>query len=135
MHDAELLIPIALFAMVFGIFYIRSRENMALIERGINPRANWPKSRPATAMRYGLILLGAGMGLIIAYLLDVYTLPRTYMEAGVQIHRDNEPIYFGLVGVGGGLGLVIAYLIERKAYDRTTPPTSQSYTETTKEVD
>lgn len=114
MHDAEMLIPIALFAMVFGIYYIRSRENMAMIERGMNPRANMSKGRPATAMRYALILLGAGIGLMVAYITNTFYIPTTYIEEGVRMHRDTDPIYVGLVGIGGGLGLLIAYILEKK---------------------
>lgn len=42
MQTAEVLIPILVplgaFAMVFGIVYLKSRENMAMIERGLNQR-------------------------------------------------------------------------------------------------
>ena len=46
MHSDELmvtLVMLSLFALIFGIFYIRNRENMALIERGINPRLQQKK--------------------------------------------------------------------------------------------
>lgn len=44
MQTAEVLIPILVplgaFAMVFGIVYLKSRENMAMIERGLNPKSS-----------------------------------------------------------------------------------------------
>jgi hypothetical protein len=42
MNGAEILIPIlvplSFFAMVFGLVYIKSRENMSMIEKGLNPK-------------------------------------------------------------------------------------------------
>jgi hypothetical protein len=32
------LVFITGFALIFGLFYLRNRENMALVEKGMNPR-------------------------------------------------------------------------------------------------
>ena len=48
MHGGEVLIPITIFAggfaMIFGIVYLKTRQNMAMIEKGMNPKefANRP---------------------------------------------------------------------------------------------
>ena len=69
MHNAEILIPILVplgaFAMVFGIIYLRTRENMAMIEKGMNPKryANLPA--PFRSLKTGLLFLGAGIGLLL----------------------------------------------------------------------
>lgn len=112
--NGEFLIPVALFAMIFGIFYIRSRENMAMIERGINPRqTNRSEIQPAAALRNGLLLLGAGLGLLAAYLLSVFVIPQPSELESLR-GQDIEALYFALVGVGSGLGLILSYAISSR---------------------
>jgi hypothetical protein len=112
MQGAEVLIPIVMFAggfaMIFGIVYLKTRENMAMIERGMNPKryANLPA--PFRSLKLGLLLLGAGAGLIIAYTID---------HSMVNRH-EPEPIYFALIAIGGGLGLIGSYAMEKKEWER-----------------
>jgi hypothetical protein len=44
MQGAEIMVPITIFtgsfAMVFGIVYLKTRENLAMVEKGMNPREN-----------------------------------------------------------------------------------------------
>lgn len=110
--------PALLFALIFGVVYLKSRENMALIERGINPKTN-NSSKPFVNLKYGLLLTGAGLGLIIAYFIDTVVLKHgaTFTDAHgyIQQQDDSSPaIYFALVAIGGGLGLVISYAMEKK---------------------
>ncbi len=65
-----IMIMLGMFTMIFGIVYIRSRENMALIERGLNPRNAKATPRPFISLKYGLLFMGAGMGLLLAYIAD-----------------------------------------------------------------
>ena len=108
MHDAEVLIPILIclgfFAMVFGIVYMYKRENLAMIEKGMNPKQFANRPMPYTNLKYGLLLVGAGIGLFLAYFLDQYMVP----------NKNNEAIYFALIAVGGGLGLIFSYRVEKK---------------------
>jgi hypothetical protein len=101
------LIPIitslGAFAMVFGIVYLKTRENMAMIEKGINPKQVAHRPAPYRSLKSGLILLGAGLGLLIAFWLD--------KNMGGW---NNEPIYFALIAICGGIGLIISYSIEKK---------------------
>ncbi|MBK0380321.1 DUF6249 domain-containing protein [Mucilaginibacter segetis] len=110
MNDARILIPILIslgfFAMVFGIFYIRNRERMAMIERGMDPRSYKTQPAPYQNLKWGLLLIGAGLGLFLAYLLD-----RTVF---VSTMDDNAAIYFALIALFGGSGLVLSYRIEKK---------------------
>lgn len=107
MNGAEMLIPILVplgaFAMIFGIFYLRTRENMALIEKGMNPKQFANRPAPYRSLKSGLLLFGAGIGLLIAFFID----------KNVGGH-DNEALYFSLIAVGGGLGLIGSYAIEKK---------------------
>ncbi len=104
-----ILVPISMFTMVFGIVYLRNRERMAMIERGMDPRLNKPKSSGYNTytLTWGLLLIGAGVGLFLAYLLD-HTAFSTFRE------DDNPAIYFALIAIFGGAGLFLAYRIEKK---------------------
>jgi hypothetical protein len=122
MHDEEILIPIVMFAggfaMVFGIVYLRTRQNLAMIEKGMNPREFTNKPTPYRNLKWGLLLVGSGLGLFLAYLLDNFVLYKVGHEAmaGGYIRNDGEnvPIYFALIAIGGGLGLISSYRIEKK---------------------
>lgn len=110
MDNAEILIPIlvplGLFALIFGIFYMRNRERMAMIERGMDPRMNRPKPAPWENLKWGLLLVGSGLGLFLAFLLD-----RNMYSSNSD---ENAAIYFALIGIFGGIGLIISYRIEKK---------------------
>ena len=118
MHD-EILMFIAMFATVFGLYFLRSRENMAMIEKGINPRRkiNSDGPRPYMYMKYALLFIGVGIGLFIAYVLDLTWLRefnKWTSDSGRVHYNDNPAIYFALLAIGGGIGLFAAYKIERK---------------------
>jgi hypothetical protein len=115
MHGGEILVPILIclgfFAMVFGIVYMQKRENLAMIQNGLNPKEFANRPAPYRNLKWGLLLVGAGMGLLLAYILDQYVL----IGRGGRYHdNDNEAIYFALIAIGGGLGLISSYRIEKK---------------------
>jgi drug/metabolite transporter (DMT)-like permease len=108
MQGAELLVPIlvpiSLFAMVFGLVYLKSRENLSMIEKGMNPKEFANRPAPYRNLKNGLLLLGAGMGLALAYIITKYILH----------DEENPALWFALIGIGGGLGLISSYRIEKK---------------------
>lgn len=112
MQGPEVLIPITIFAggfaMIFGVVYLRTRENMAMIEKGMNPKRHANLPAPFRSLKLGLLLLGAGLGLLLAYFIDHNT----------SSPHQPEPIYFALIAIGGGLGLVGSYAMEKKEWDR-----------------
>jgi len=104
---------IALFASVFGIFYIffttRNRERLIMIEQGIDlSKSKEPKAlkQPRTytrikfSLKLGMFLIGIGLGFVIAILLD-----QMFMIDQIEM------FVIGVVFVFGGLGLVGGYLI------------------------
>ena len=112
---AGILVPVALFALIFGIVYLAKRERMAMIERGMDPRRYKPQSVPFQNLKWGLLLIGSGVGLFLAYLLD--------NTAFKNLHNDfdndsNVAIYFALIAIFGGLGLFLSYVIEKKEADK-----------------
>ena len=115
MAGPEVLVPITLFAggfaMVFGIVYLKTKENLAMVEKGMNPKQQYNRPAPFKSLKLGLLLLGAGLGLLLAFIIDNSMTPR-----GAFPHHDdaNAAIYFALIAMGGGLGLISSYAIERK---------------------
>jgi hypothetical protein len=130
MHGAEVLIPIVMFAgffaMVFGIVYLRTRQNMAMIEKGMNPKEFADRPAPYKNLKWALLLIGAGTGLFLAYMLDAYILQHRFVTEtyGTNTYRhrtddDGTPaIYFALIAIGGGIGLFLSYQIEKKWWDK-----------------
>ncbi len=120
MHGGEVLIPLVMFAggfaMIFGIYYLKTRQNLAMIEKGMNPKEFANRPAPYKNLKWALLLIGAGVGLFLAYLLDNYVLNN---QTGHFNHGDgrNVPIYFSLIAIGGGLGLFGSYRIEKKWWD------------------
>ena len=114
MNGAEILVPITLFAggfaMIFGIVYLKTRENLAMVEKGMNPKQQYNRPAPFKSLKLGLLLLGAGVGLFLAFFIDTNLPPRG------NFHHDdaNAAIYFALIAIGGGIGLITSYAIERK---------------------
>ena len=108
MQGGEILIPILVplggFAMVFGIFYLETGKHMAMIEKGMNPKEFANRPAPYRNLKNGLLLLGAGIGLALAYIITQYILH----------DEDNPALWFALIGIGGGLGLIASYKVEKR---------------------
>jgi hypothetical protein len=119
-HSGELwflipiLVPLAFFAMVFGIVYLAKRERMAMIERGMDPRRYKPQSAPYQNLKWGLLLIGAGFGLFLAYVLD----KTAFSRIGEMDDGGNSAIYFALIAIFGGTGLFLSYRIEKNEADK-----------------
>ncbi len=120
MDAGEALIPITMFAggfaMVFGIYYLKTRQNLAMIEKNMNPKEFANRPAPYKNLKWALLLIGAGIGLFLAYVLDNYILPVQLDRFGDHGDR-NVPIYFALIAIGGGLGLFGSYKVEKKWWD------------------
>lgn len=128
MHGGESVVFttlfIGFFAMVFGIAYLRSRQNMAMIEKGMNPKEFANRPAPYKNLKWALLLIGAGAGLFLAFLIDTYLLQNTFYtethNGNTYRYRDDDTtpaIYFALIAIGGGLGLFGSYKIEKKWWD------------------
>ncbi len=104
-----IITSVSILGTIFGLRYLRNREDMSLIERGINPRAEEgvkkARPKPFGSLRIGLPLVGAGLGLLIASIVDY--------NAGAG-HDEIAGIYFGLIIALGGLGFYQSYRIEMR---------------------
>lgn len=122
MNGPEVLIPLTMFAggfaMIFGIYYLKTRQNLAMIEKNMNPKEFANRPAPYKNLKWALLLIGAGVGLFFAYLLDNYLLINTQNRFNPD---RNVPIYFALIAIGGGLGLFGSYKMEKKWWDENKP--------------
>ena len=104
-----LFIPITIslgaFLMAWGIRYLENKENMALIERGIQPQQKRRQADPSRTLKNSLMFIGAGIGLLLAILIS--------RMAGLM-EGERTGLFFALIAIFGGLGMLGAYLYERK---------------------
>ena len=103
-----ILICLGAFAMIFGIVYLKTRENLSMLEKGFNPKEFANRPAPYRSLKNGLLFVGSGLGLLIAYIID--------LNIRTSRHDQNPAIYFALIAIGGGLGLIISYAIEKKEW-------------------
>lgn len=106
---------VGLFALVFGIRYLSNKEKMAMIERGIDPGTQKSTPKPFLSLKFGLLFLGVGLGLLVALFTvrGVFGSNMTDSEEGQAV-----AVYFGSIFIFGGLGLVVSYIIEKKWFDQ-----------------
>jgi hypothetical protein len=117
-----IIMTLSICAVIFGNRYIRNRENMSMIEKGLDPNIKPERPRPAPfrSLKWGLLLVGAGLGLFLAYLLDNTLLYHVghytskWDDGEYRVNGANVSIYFALIAIGGGLGLITSYRIEKR---------------------
>ncbi|CAN5456191.1 hypothetical protein BH10BAC5_BH10BAC5_10000 [soil metagenome] len=122
MSPAEALVPLFGIIFTFGIpgiiifwhLYTRHRERMRLIEKGLSPddvkayfagfNAKTPRSTDSyRALKFGIILFFAGIGIFIANLLEEkYNMP--------------DGMTFGIVLLFIGLSFILYFLIVKNAF-------------------
>ena len=95
---------LGLLILTFGIRYLMSRENLAMLEKGMNPKDKINRPAPYTNLKWGLLLFGAGAGLALSYIITQY-----------MLHDYGSPaLWFAFIAMGGGGGLIYSYRIEKK---------------------
>ena len=100
----EFLIPIAFFAMVYGIVYliVRRKERLALIEKGADASIFETSKSQHSSLKWGLLLVGTGTGILLGKVLAVYTT------------LNEEPAFFSMICLFGGIGLIVYHLIANR---------------------
>ncbi|MDR1089984.1 MAG: hypothetical protein LBL79_02820 [Prevotella sp.] len=130
MHD---LVPIFVLGIItLGIYkvfelFVRRNERISIIEKlsNVDPetlkhRINFPvykdESVGSWSIRIGLLLIGVGLGVVIATVVDISTAVPTYVNGATRwiSMRSVDVLYPSCAAVFGGIGLVIAYFIEKK---------------------
>lgn len=108
--------PAVILLIIFGsvgfVIYTwiqsRHKERIAMIDKGVKasdlkgsllPQAFQPN--PLSSLKWGLLIMFVGAGLLIANILDRY-------------YFFNDSIYFSSMLLAGGVGLIIFYFIASK---------------------
>ena len=102
-----IFIPIVLFLVIFGIFYLylstRNRERLALIEKGADASI-FMSGRKQTApiwkvliLNLALLLMGIGIGVFIALLLTTYS------------SLNEDAVYPATIFFMAGVGLFVGF--------------------------
>jgi len=104
MNDLEFLIPIAMFAVVYGIFhlYVRRKERLALIEKGQTAAIFNSESNVSPSLKYGIFCIGIAIGFLMGEILSEYS------------HMNEGVAYLSMIFLFGGIGLVAYYFIAKK---------------------
>ncbi len=96
-----IIISLGAFVMIVFIRKYDSIERMAMIEKGISPEIFKMERNKDRSPRWGFLLIGIGVGLLVAYFLD-------------RAFNMEEVAYFSMGFLFGGTGLTAAYLVEEK---------------------
>jgi hypothetical protein len=100
-----LLIPIigtiSVFTMIVFLRKYENDEKMAMIAKGITPpqKASF-NVNPSHSLRWGFVLVGFGIGLLMGSLLESVT------------NMDGETAHFSMIFIFGGLGLLASYFYQ-----------------------
>ena len=101
--STEFLIPISLFAMIFGIVYIivRRKERLAMIEKGADPSIFERGKSSLSSLKWGMLFVGIGVGILLGKVFAAYSC------------LGEEASMFSMICLFGGLSLVIYHFVER----------------------
>lgn len=106
--DASILIPISLFAAIFGIVYLflstRNKERLALIEKGADASIfsrNGNSFQKVILLNLALLLMGIGVGVFIALLLATYT------------SLDKGAVYPAMIFLMAGASLLLGFYMTK----------------------
>jgi len=107
----EFLIPITFFAAIIVIVYLimRRKERMALIDKGQSASIFETRKNVPYALKWGMLSIGIGVGIIIGRILDEYTT------------MGEEASFFSMVFLCGGISLVL-YHFMAKSMEKKDPP-------------
>lgn len=106
----EILIPLSLFAAMFGVVYLflstRNKERLALIEKGADASifmkgiSNRAPMWKVILLNLSVLLMGIGLGVFIASILDEYT-------------NLGEAVYPGSIFLTAGIALFIGFKMSK----------------------
>jgi hypothetical protein len=104
-----ILVPLGAFIMVVALRYLKNKENMGMIERGINPNEfkQRREANPSYTLKTALMFIGAGFGLFFGLILNNSILSTCSEDT-------HAGVVFSLIAILGGTGMLMAYIYERK---------------------
>ena len=115
MNPTETLVPIALFAMIFGCVYVgvtaRHRQRIAMIEKGMDPGIRSDGREKFHSLKFGMLAVGVGLGLFLGRMLAQVMPP---LGSNPNDPDPDNPIpYLVMVLLCGGAALIAHHFIVR----------------------
>ena len=109
----EVAILAVIFGSIFGVFYLffstRNKERLALIEKGADARIFMKGEAKNAApfwkvliLNLSLLLMGIGLGVFLALILDTYT------------SLDSDAVYPATIFFMAGVGLFVGFNLTKK---------------------
>lgn len=105
------LTPVLVLAIIFGtilaIVYlgVRRKERMSMMEKGVDPATFMtPRKTNNYALKYGILLIGIALGILLG----------KYLASTSLFMYEEEAAYFSMIFLFGGLSLVVYYFMEKK---------------------
>lgn len=98
-----LLVPLGLFAMIYGLVYlnVRKKERLALIESDKDAKIFNMEKNVAPSLKYALFMIGLALGALFGNILEEATT------------LNEEVSYFSMILLFGGIGLLVYYMFAR----------------------
>ena len=105
--NAEVIVPISVFAMIFGIVYtaLRHKERMMLIKTGGQASSLETKGNILGSLKWGMIFIGIGLGIIIGKIVASNT------------SMEEEAAFFSMICLFGGSALMLYYIFANRMKD------------------
>ena len=103
-----ILVLLVIFGTLYAILhlYVRKKERMAMLEKGVDAsKLIFPMRSSSAPLKYGLLLIGIAVGLLLGAILSVTT------------ELQEEVAYFSMVFIFGGMALFIFHFIDKKNRD------------------
>ena len=103
----EILIPLTMFAGIFGVFYVflttRNKERLSMIEKGADASMFMTKKQnKGYTLKFGMLAIGVAIGLLVGSIIAEST------------NLPEEIGYFSMIFLFGGLALVVNHFLEEK---------------------
>ena len=96
-----IFVPLAFFLALFAILYVywttRTKERLALIDKGVDSSVFKTECNKYALVKWGVFLIFAAVGVFTGYLLS-------------QVFNEVAA-FFSMILFFGGLGLIVAYFV------------------------
>lgn len=95
----DVMITGIIFGTIYGLvnLFIRRKERMALLNAGADPKMFEPQRISHAPLRWGLVFIGVGFGILLGNILQAYTM------------MEEESSYFSLMLLFGGISLIAGH--------------------------